>query len=308
MLSVGAPCVAQRVWPMPVVPGSGVRVQRGGQVAQLALGAAAVDVAVHQRGDAGAVIAAIFQPPQRLQQQRRRGTRADDADDAAHQPFPPSSRCRPQSPLRGRASAPAARARAPARRPRTSSVITLPAATMAPSPTVTGATSATSEPMKTSRADRRAMLVGAVVVAGDRAGADIGAAPTDRRRRDRSGGWPSRRSPSCAAFTSTKLPTCTSVAQHGAGAQPGERADDAAGSDDAAFQMAEGADLARPLPPSRRGRTPRSARSSRPGPARVSAHRNTDDGIDHRHAGLHRRRAQPGLHARPRPRPVRRAN
>ena len=67
LLSVGAPCVAQRVWPMPVVPGSGARSSDGGEVAELALGAAALDVAVHQRGDAGAVIAAIFQPAQRIQ-------------------------------------------------------------------------------------------------------------------------------------------------------------------------------------------------------------------------------------------------
>ena len=84
LLSVGAPCVAQRVWPMPVVPASGDAVQHRGEIAELALGAAALDVAVHQRGDAGAVIAAIFQPAQRIQDQRRRRPRADDANDAAH--------------------------------------------------------------------------------------------------------------------------------------------------------------------------------------------------------------------------------
>ena len=124
------------------------------------------------------------------------GLRADDANNAAHSVSFPSQLPPPASPPRGPASAPAARAPAPARPAATSSVITLPAATMAPSPTVTGATSATSEPTKTSRADRRAMLVVAVVIAGDRAGADIGAGADRRRRRDRSGGWPSRPAPS----------------------------------------------------------------------------------------------------------------
>jgi hypothetical protein len=45
-------------------------IERGGEVAELALGAAALDVAVDQRRDTGAVVAAIFQPPQRIQDQR----------------------------------------------------------------------------------------------------------------------------------------------------------------------------------------------------------------------------------------------
>ncbi len=60
-------------------------VQRRRQVGQLALGAAAVDVAVHQGGDAGAVIAAIFQALQRLQQHGGRRSGPDHAHDAAHQ-------------------------------------------------------------------------------------------------------------------------------------------------------------------------------------------------------------------------------
>src|ERR1700730_1578207 len=54
------------------------------EIDQLALGAAAVDVAVDQRGDARRVVAAIFQPLQRLDQQRRDGRFADNSDDAAH--------------------------------------------------------------------------------------------------------------------------------------------------------------------------------------------------------------------------------
>jgi hypothetical protein len=46
--------------------------QNGREIAELPLGAATIDVAVHQCGDAGTVIAAIFQPAQRIQDQRRR--------------------------------------------------------------------------------------------------------------------------------------------------------------------------------------------------------------------------------------------
>ena len=68
-------------------------VQRAGQITQLAFGPAAVDVAVHQGGDTGAVIAAVFQPAQRLQDDGRGGTRADDAYDATHSVVSLVSRC-----------------------------------------------------------------------------------------------------------------------------------------------------------------------------------------------------------------------
>ena len=54
------------------------------QVHQLAFSAAAVDVAVHQGGDAGRIVAAILEPLQRVHQERRDRRFADDADDAAH--------------------------------------------------------------------------------------------------------------------------------------------------------------------------------------------------------------------------------
>ena len=55
----------------------------------------------------------------------------------------------------------------------TSSVITEPAPVYASSPTVTGATSEVWTPVRTSPADHRAVLAAAVVVGGDRAGADV---------------------------------------------------------------------------------------------------------------------------------------
>ena len=45
-------------------------IQHGCEIAKLALGSAALDVAVDQSGDPGAVVAAIFQPAQRIQDQR----------------------------------------------------------------------------------------------------------------------------------------------------------------------------------------------------------------------------------------------
>jgi hypothetical protein len=120
------------------------------EIAELPLGAAALDMAVHQGRDAGAVVAAIFEPPQRVQQQRSRRTRPDHSHDATHQRLVPcfvrccsalSAEARPGfSTCRPRAIASASGA--------TSSVMTLPAATIAPSPTETGATSAVSDPMK----------------------------------------------------------------------------------------------------------------------------------------------------------------
>ena len=62
-----------------------------GEVAELALGPAALDPAVDQGRDPGRIIAAVFEPTQPLDQPRCDPFLADDADDAAHQPRP---RCR----------------------------------------------------------------------------------------------------------------------------------------------------------------------------------------------------------------------
>ena len=58
------------------------------EVHKLALGAPALDVAVDQGGDAGRIVAAIFQALQRLDQQGGDRRLADDSDDAAHVRFP----------------------------------------------------------------------------------------------------------------------------------------------------------------------------------------------------------------------------
>ena len=64
--------------------GQGLAIQRRGEVAELALGAASLDAAIEQGGDAGAVIATIFEAAERAQQQRRRLGQPDHAHDATH--------------------------------------------------------------------------------------------------------------------------------------------------------------------------------------------------------------------------------
>ena len=54
------------------------------EVLQLALGAPAVQVAVLDSGHAGRIIAAILQPPQRLDEVARNGFLSKDANDPAH--------------------------------------------------------------------------------------------------------------------------------------------------------------------------------------------------------------------------------
>ena len=84
--SVGLPCVAQRVWPMPVSPSSGRRFQPRLEIAQLAFGAAAAKLAMLDGGDAGGIVAAIFQPLQRIDELAGDRSFAENANNAAHQP------------------------------------------------------------------------------------------------------------------------------------------------------------------------------------------------------------------------------
>src|SRR5690606_7733238 len=128
--------------------GAGQRplVDQGGEVGELALGAAALDVPVHQGGDAGAVIAAILEPAQRLDQKGAGGVAPDDADDAAHQPF--SLQRARNSAARLGLSLCRARPKAIASGA-TSAVMVDPAAMKEPSPSVTGATRVAFEPTNT---------------------------------------------------------------------------------------------------------------------------------------------------------------
>ncbi len=58
------------------------------EIDELAFGAAARQVAVLKRSDAGRIVAAIFKPPQRVDDLRRDRLSAQNADDPAHRPTP----------------------------------------------------------------------------------------------------------------------------------------------------------------------------------------------------------------------------
>jgi hypothetical protein len=91
LLTVGLPWVAQRVWPMPVVPFSGF--QQLLQILQLALGAAALDLLALERGDARGIIAAIFKTFERINQLLCNRLAPENADNPAHaDQYPPNRR------------------------------------------------------------------------------------------------------------------------------------------------------------------------------------------------------------------------
>src|SRR5215210_1495537 len=128
-------------------PAERVRVELGGQIFELALGPPALQPAAVDGADARRVIAAILEALQAIEQPLRDSGIPCNADDSAHysaaalrvilsrkrwaQPAMPV--CAPRATARLCAS--------------TSSVITDPAPTTAPSPILTGATSALFEPM-----------------------------------------------------------------------------------------------------------------------------------------------------------------
>jgi hypothetical protein len=87
--TVGAPWVAQRVWAMPTVPAAARR-ERAGEIVELALGATAFERAVADGADSGAVIAAIFEPPEAVHQPPGNLLAPDNADNPTHMfRFPP---------------------------------------------------------------------------------------------------------------------------------------------------------------------------------------------------------------------------
>ncbi len=84
LCTAGAPCVAQRVWAMPV-PASMCSLSTCASQLGHARGAArAPQAAALVHRDAAGVVAAVFEPLQALDQDRNDVARADRADDAAH--------------------------------------------------------------------------------------------------------------------------------------------------------------------------------------------------------------------------------
>ena len=82
--SVGRPAGV----PDPDRAGQGALGDDAFQALDLAFRPAALDRTVDQRRDSGGVVAAIFEPPQTLDQEGRDVVLSDDADDAAHGPGP----------------------------------------------------------------------------------------------------------------------------------------------------------------------------------------------------------------------------
>ena len=198
------------------------------EIDQLALGAAALDVAVDQRGDARRIVAAIFQPLQRLDQQGRDRRLADDSDDAAHGRIVRREGGYFFFLARLAAAARAfSFARSGAARPffvtwRARPKATAPAGTSSVIDAAGGHVGAPADAHRRHQravgadegvgADHGAVLAVAVVVHRDRAGADVARRRRCRSRRDRRDGWPWRRAPIRVALSSTKLPIWTSSA------------------------------------------------------------------------------------------------
>ena len=91
LTSVGAPWVAQRVWPMPVLPPR----SRGGEFLVQVLDPAGLlrDLQALRADErhAGRVVAPVLQPPQTLDHDVQRRAGADVANDAAHADQPKAS-------------------------------------------------------------------------------------------------------------------------------------------------------------------------------------------------------------------------
>ena len=222
--------------------------QEVGERDQLADGAAAGELAVVHRGDAGAVVAAVLQPLQRLEDQRGDLVAAEDRDDAAHLSACPFRLERAQ-PLHD--PLPEAGLASPAGRGRCASAAV---------GHVVGDDRARRDQRAGADADRRdergvradegagadlgAVLEDAVVVAGDGAGADVGAGAD-------AGVADVAEVVGLGAFLDDGVLDLDEVADVrvlgdlGAGAQAGEGADPGAAADVAALEVAEGADRAR---------------------------------------------------------------
>ena len=84
LLSFGLPCVAQRVWPMPILPASGSPFSRFSSAASLPSARRRAERAVIERGDAGGVIAAIFEALERIDQMAGDRLASENSDDPAH--------------------------------------------------------------------------------------------------------------------------------------------------------------------------------------------------------------------------------
>ena len=114
--SVGRPCVAHRVWPIPYSPSSGLPAMTSSSRASLPALRLQLDVAVADDRDPGRVVAAVLEPAQAVDQNRKQLLAADVSNNSAHEsnPFNPiASSCSARPSLlcwsAGRARWPASR-------------------------------------------------------------------------------------------------------------------------------------------------------------------------------------------------------
>ena len=82
--SVGRPCVAQRVWPMPKSPSMGSRASTSSRFESLPALRRICSCPSRTTRDAGRVVAAVLEAMQSIHQDRQDRFVADVADDAAH--------------------------------------------------------------------------------------------------------------------------------------------------------------------------------------------------------------------------------
>src|ERR1700730_17285780 len=129
--TMGSPAgVADADHPLDRLPG-----ETFSEVDELALGAPALNAAVDEGRNPGRIIAAVFETSKSFEKRSSHRVLGDDADDAAHQRFFPRSRCRISVARPGLSTCwPRAIDSASAG---TSSVMTLPAGTIAAGPTDT---------------------------------------------------------------------------------------------------------------------------------------------------------------------------
>ena len=183
-------------------------------------------IAVPHDRDARRVVAAILQPSQAFDEHRHERLRADVPDNAAHgsvsSPIADGSRAgaRPS-----RACFPDGRARSPSASAGTSSVMEEPAATYAPLADAHGRDELRVAADEHAVLDHRLMLLHAVVVARDRAGADVDVLADGRVAEVREMVGLRSPRPSVVFLSSTKLPTCALFADIRVGSQVRERAD-----------------------------------------------------------------------------------
>src|ERR1700733_10571463 len=93
LVSVGLPCVAQRVWPMPIAPSSGAAASFASRFLSLPSARRRSQLAVLKRRYAGGIVAAIFEPLQRIDNRARDRPGPENPDNSTHSRFPCESPC-----------------------------------------------------------------------------------------------------------------------------------------------------------------------------------------------------------------------